>query len=216
MEVIKTILFWIWENVFDIALIIVGASAFITYVLQVKNEKRTAAALIIEQIDSTEKIIDGLKNTYLHNDKKLDDNSVYLSREIIYNGAWDSYKHLIIKELSHSEFDLLQKFFNSAYQIEKTKSDIVYCFKLSWDNKSLVTQLINGKFNDPTYELPTDPKGIKKTAAGLIGEFNEANKNSSGFNANISYQGLYAELDNYTSLSGTTAYAKLLKLAKRK
>ncbi len=216
MEVIKTILFWIWENIFDIALIMVGASAFITYVLQVRNEKRTAAALIIEQIDSTEKIIDELKNTYLHNNKKLDDTSVYLSREITYDGAWDSYKHLIIKELSHSEFDLLQRFFNSAYQIEKTKSDIIHCFKLSWNNKSLVTHLINGKFNDPTYECPEDSNGNKKIPSSLITEFNQANKSASGFSAQISYDGLYAELENYKQLSGTTAYAKLLKLAGRK
>jgi hypothetical protein len=76
--------------------------------------------------------------------------------------------------------------------------------------------LINGKFNDPTYECPTDAKGNKRLPTDLIKEFNNANKNSHGFNANISYKGLYAELDNYMSLSGTTAYAKLLKLAGRK
>ena len=53
MEIVKTILSWLWENIFDIALVIVGASAFITYLLQVRNERKTAAALIIEQIDCT-------------------------------------------------------------------------------------------------------------------------------------------------------------------
>ena len=161
-------------------------------------------------------IIEDLKNTYLHNNKTLDDNSVYLSREILYDGAWSSYKHLMIKELSNAEFDLLQKFFNSAYQIEKTKSDIVYCFKWTWEHKSFVTHLINGKFYDPTYDCPVDFNGIKKNPANLIAEFNEANKNSTGFTAKIAYDGLYAELDNYKALSGTTAYAKLLKLAGRK
>ena len=152
MKMIETIFSWIGINIFDIALVIVGASAFITYLLQIWNERKTAAALIIEQINSIEEIIEDLKNTYLHNNNTLDDNSVYLSREIIYAGAWSSYKHLMIKYLTNPEFDLLQKFFNSAYQIEKTRSDIIHCFKLGWNNKSLVCQLINGKFNDPTYE----------------------------------------------------------------
>lgn len=216
MEITKAILSWIWENIFDIALIIVGASAFITYLLQVKNERKTAAALIVEQINSIEKIIEELKSTYLHNKKELDDKSVYLSREIDYDGAWSSYKHLVIKQLSNSEFDLLQKFFNSAYQIEKTKSDITYCFKLSWNNKSLVTHLINGKFHDPTFECPISSEGKQITPDDLIKNFHALNQNATGFNAQISYNGLYAELDNYTALSGTTAYEKLLKLAGRK
>lgn len=216
MEFLKVIFSWIGENVLDIALVVVGASAFITYVLQTKNEMKTAAALIIEQINSTEAIIEDLKKTYLHNNRTLDDNSVYLSREILYDGAWSSYKHLMIKQLSNSEFDLLQIFFNSAYQIEKTRSDIIYCFKLSWHNKSLVYQLTNGKFNDPTYVIPNTYTGNAKNATQLIMEFNNANQSTIGFNPQIAYDGLYAELNNYTSLSGTTAYAKLLKIAGRK
>lgn len=216
MEIIKIILSWAGENIFDIALIIVGASAFITYLLQIRNERKTAAALIIEQINSIEKIIEDLKNTYLHNNKALDDNSVYLSREIAYDGAWSSYKHLMIKQLSNSEFDLLQKFFDSAYQIEKTRSDIIYCFKLSWNNKSLVYQLMNGKFNDPTYVIPDTYTGKSKNITELISEFNIANQATIGFNPQIAYNGLYAELNNYSALSGTTAYEKLLKIANRK
>lgn len=215
MEILKVIFSWIGENILDIALVVVGASAFITYILQTKNERKTAAALIIEQINSTEVIIEDLKNTYLHS-KTLEDNSVYLSREISYDGAWSSYKHLLIKQLSNSEFNLLQKFFNSAYQIEKTRSDIIYCFKLSWNNKSLVYQLINGKFNDPTYVIPNTNTGNAKNATQLIKEFVDANQSTLGFNPQIAYDGLYAELNNYTSLSGTTAYAKLLKIAGRK
>ena len=216
MKIVGIIFSWIWGNIFDIALIVVGASALIIYVLQIKSECKTAAALIIEQIDSIEEIIEDLKNTYLHNNNTLDDNSVYLSREIVYAGAWSSYKHLMIKHLSNSEFDLLQKFFNSAYQIEKTRSDIIHCFKLGWNNKSLVCQLINGKFNDPTYELKLNADGKPISPIEMITAFNIANQNTISFNPQIAYSGLYAELNNYNALSGTTAYAKLLKLSGRK
>lgn len=216
METVKVILSWIWENFFDIALIIVGASAFVTYLLQVRNERRTAAALIIEQINSIEKIIDDLKDTYLHNNNTLSDDAVYLSREIIFDGAWATYKHLMIKQLSNSEFELLQKFFNSAYQIEKTKSDILFCFKLGWEHKSMVHQFINGKFHDPTFSLPNTYTGMEKGSDELIQLFIAANQSTTAFNPNIAYRGLYAELNNYSPISGTTAYNKLLKLAKRK
>ena len=58
MEILKVVFSWIGENILDIALVVVGASAFITYILQTKNERKTAAALIIEQINSTEAIIE--------------------------------------------------------------------------------------------------------------------------------------------------------------
>ena len=101
MEFLKVIFSWIGENILDIALVVVGASAFITYVLQAKAERKTAAALIVEQIDSIEKIVEDLKDTYLHNNQRLDDNTVYLSRQISYDGAWSKYKHLMIKKLSN-------------------------------------------------------------------------------------------------------------------
>ena len=216
MEILKVVFSWIGENILDIALVVVGASAFITYILQTKNERKTAAALIVEQIDSIEKIVEDLKDTYLHNNQRLDDNTVYLSRQISYDGAWDTYKHLMIKKLSNSEFELLQKFFNSAYQIEKTKSDIVHCFKIGWNHKSLVYQLMNGKFHDPTYIPPDNYLGKASTNEDLLREFDVANTSTIGFNPYIAYQGLYAELNNYSSISGTTAYDKLLKLAGRK
>lgn len=215
MEFVKNVLVWMLENIFDIALVFVGASAFLTYLLQVKNERKTAAALIVEQIDSIEKIVEDLKGSYLHNKRTLDDKTVYLSRVIDYGGAWDSYKHLMIKYLSNSELELLQKFFYSAYQIEKTKSDIIYCFKLSWNNKSLVTHLINGKFHDPTFECTISTGKKQTTPDDLINKFHELNQNATGFSAQISYDSLYAELDDYSALSGTTAYDKLLKLAGR-
>lgn len=216
MEFLKVIFSWIGENILDIALVVVGASAFITYVLQAKAERKTAAALIVEQIDSIEKIVEDLKDTYLHNNQRLDDNTVYLSRQISYDGAWSKYKHLMIKKLSNSEFELLQKFFNSAYQIEKTKSDIVHSFKIGWNHKSFVYQLMNGKFHDPTYICPEHYTGNATNNEELIREFDAANANTIGFNPNIAYQGLYAELNNYSSISGTTAYDKLLKIANRK
>jgi len=209
MEVIKAILVWTWENIFDIALVAVGASAFITYFLQQKNQRKAAATLILDQIDSIEKTVHNLKEEYHHNDKTLDDDSVYLANEIAYKGAWDEYRYLMVKKLSQSELTLIQRFFESAYQIEKARADIVYCFKLGWNNKSQVTYLKYGQFMDPTYNAPgQDPNA-------LMNQFLENTVSTHSFTPKIAYRALYAELDNYSKLSGTTAYEKLQKISSR-
>lgn len=209
MEIIKTILVWIWENIFDIALVAVGASAFITYFLQQKNQRKAAATLILDQIDSIEKTVHNLKEDYHHNNKALDDDSVYLANEIAYKGAWDEYRYLMVKKLSQSELTLIQRFFESAYQIEKARADIVYCFKLGWDNKSQVTYLKYGQFMDPTYNT----QGQNPNA--LMDRFLENTVSTHSFTPKIAYRALYAELDNYSKLSGTTAYEKLQKMSFR-
>lgn len=209
MEIVKMVLSWLWKNVFDIALVAVGASAFITYFLQQKNERKAASTLILDQIDSIEKTVHSLKEDYHHNNKTLDDNAVYLANEIAYKGAWNEYQYLMVKKLSQSELSLIQRFFESAYQIEKARADIVHCFKLGWNNKSMVTYLKYGQFMDPTYETKNEEP--KK----LIDLFLENTANTHSFSPGIAYKALYAELDNYAKLSGTTAYEKLHKMSFR-
>lgn len=40
MDILKTVVVWIWGNIFDIALVAVGASAFVTYFLQQKISEK--------------------------------------------------------------------------------------------------------------------------------------------------------------------------------
>ena len=209
MDILKTVVVWIWGNIFDIALVAVGASAFVTYFLQQKNQRKAAATLILDQIDSIEKTVHNLKEDYHHNNKTLDDDSVYLANEIAYKGAWDEYQYLMVKKLSQSELSIIQRFFESAYQIEKARADIVHCFKLGWNNKSMVTYLKYGQFMDPTF------KNNDKTLEELMADYLEKTANTHSFSPHIAYKALYAELDNYAKLSGTTAYEKLHKMSFR-
>ena len=99
------------KNIIDILLVIGGASAFFTYYLQKKNEKQVAATLILDQIDSIEQVVQHLKVEYNHNNKELNDRAVYMSKEIVFAGAWDKYQYLMVRVLSQSELNLIQKFF---------------------------------------------------------------------------------------------------------
>lgn len=200
---------WLGRNVIDILLVIVGASAFITYYLQKRNEKRAAATLILDQIDSIEQVVQSLKEEYHHNNRVLNDHAVYLSKEVAYSGAWDKYQYLMVKMLSQSELDLVQAFFVSSYQIEKARADIVYSFKLGWKYKTLARSLIVAKFMDPTYKEAIEEK--KK----LVKQYLDDAEVSHQFNPKIAYDVLYAELNNFQMLSGTTAYEKLYKMSVR-
>ena len=197
------------KNIIDIALVIVGTSAFITYFLQKKNEKKVAATLILNQIDSIERAVYRLKENYHHNEKILNDQTVYLSNELEFSGAWDKYQHLIVKKMSQSECELMQRFFESACQIEKARADIVFSFKVGWECKALALSLMINKYRDPQFD------NSESNADILLNEYILNTANTPQFTPQIAYNALYAELDNYMNLSGTTAYEKLQKMSFR-
>ena len=209
MEALRMFWTWLTTNMIDLALVAVGTSAFVTYFLQKKTKKKTAATLILDQIDSIEHAVNKLKEGYSHGKKELTDNDVYLSNEVKYTDAWDKYKHLMIKGLSQSERELIQRFFESACQIEKARTDIIFSFKLGWEHKSQTLALMTGKFRDPTFQ--TD----RKKADDLLRAYENNTIVTPLFKPHIAYTALYAELDNYTKLSGTTAYEKLQEMSFR-
>lgn len=134
------------ENRLNLLLVLVGLSAFVTYFWQKRDSKRAAATLLKSQIDSVEKSILQLKN-----DHDLGNQSVYNSGKILSENLWEKYKHLFVKELSQSEIDLIQRFFDNAEQIERTRADITKSMMLSWEQHgamqhNLACNLIEKKY----------------------------------------------------------------------
>ena len=126
-----------WADVFLIA---VGLSAMIVYIFQKRDKKRSAATLILGQIDSIEEKIGILKNGH-----QLNNVVVYHSKTIISENTWEKYKHLFAKELSQSEHRMIQNFFDTAEQLERTRADIVMVIKNAWADKSSVEHQIIGE-----------------------------------------------------------------------
>lgn len=192
---------------------IAGFSAIIIYVKQQREKKKTAATLILNQIDEIECTIEKLKDLYIHSSEKIiSDESIYLSRAIPADGAWNDYNHIVLKDLSQNEIQLLNQFFDNAYRVEKARADLIYSFKLNWNNKSLITQLMNGKFYDPTFIIPQD---WNITSTDLVNRFIEAN-NAQSFMPKIAFDLFYSEIQNYVHINGTTVYEKLHKISYRK
>ena len=88
---------FIVENWVDLALIIVGASAFITYFLQGRREKIDAASVLVLQIDELlEKI--GEMSSYIV-EGQLNNTAFYESLPLFEENYWNKYKHLFVKNM---------------------------------------------------------------------------------------------------------------------
>lgn len=189
-----------WADVFLIA---VGLSAMIVYIFQKRDKKRSAATLILGQIDSIEEKISILKNGH-----QLNNVVVYHSKTIISENTWEKYKHLFAKELSQSEHRMIQNFFDTAEQLERTRADIVMVIKNAWADKSSVEHQIIGEMikNDViTTSMPNEMRSSKEMTL-----FQDRYKPLDlVFTPDIAINSFVNNLNNFTMLSGTTAYEKI-------
>jgi len=189
-----------WADVFLIA---VGLSAMIVYIFQKRDKKRSAATLILGQIDSIEEKIGILKNGH-----QLNNVVVYHSKTIISENTWEKYKHLFAKELSQSEHRMIQNFFDTAEQLERTRADIVMVIKNAWADKSSVEHQIIGEMikNDViTTSMPNEMRSSKEMTL-----FQDRYKPLDlVFTPDIAINSFVNNLNNFTMLSGTTAYEKI-------
>ena len=189
-----------WADVFLIA---VGLSAMIVYIFQKRDKKRSAATLILGQIDSIEEKIGILKNGH-----QLNNVVVYHSKTIISENTWEKYKHLFAKELSQSEHRMIQNFFDTAEQLERTWADIVMVIKNAWADKSSVEHQIIGEMikNDViTTSMPNEMRSSKEMTL-----FQDRYKPLDlVFTPDIAINSFVNNLNNFTMLSGTTAYEKI-------
>lgn len=189
------------ENLINIFLVIVGLSAFGVYFWQKHDDKRTAATLLKSQINSIEKNISVLKE-----DHRLGNTSVYHAKKILNDNSWEKYKHLFVKILDQSEVDIIQKFFDNAEQIERARLEILNTMIVSWTHQSLI------QHEFALGALGERPDDFKQFFKAKIDFFNDIMKNLDlAYTPEIAISSLVKALDNFTLLSGTTAYQKIQK-----
>ena len=127
---------WILANLIDIAFVIVGASAFFTYLLENRRKIKTASTLIIKQIDEIETVVKEMKAT-----PTLSDGVIYKSKQVITRNYWQDQRHLLLRKLKHSEFIAIEKFYSKAEEIEKSRVFLANESIASVNNKNLVYHL---------------------------------------------------------------------------
>lgn len=196
-----TIVSFFAENFMDILLALVGLSAFGVYFWQKHDQTRVAATLVKGEIDSIEKSI-----SVLRDDNQLGDISVYHSKKILGENLWNKYKHLLIKRLSKSEAETIERFFDNAEQIEHARADIYNSMRNGWTTKSYVEQYITALIVNET----SNPSEIQEKITKFQSKYQEVPVNTT---PQIAVDALIKHLNNFNMLSGTTGYNKIQNLS---
>lgn len=200
------------SNWLNILLVLVGLSAFGVYFWQKHDQVRTAATLVLSEIDSIEKRVSSLAD-----ESQLNHIAIYYSQSVLSKNYWDEHKHFLIKYLSKSEIELVSHFFENAQQIESARSDILDSIHNDWNHASLVEHYFAATF---TIKILNSEQPLLQTQNGVYNliEYLERFKNQYGaldlaLTANLSINLLTNYLRNFNILSGTTAYEKIRKLS---
>lgn len=203
------------NNWLDLFLVIVGTFALVVYFLQKRDERRTAATLIKEQIDLIEDRVNGLKDSPEYNNIV-----VYYSKIILQENLWEKYKYLLVKKLYKSDVKSIQKFFDNAEQIEYARRDIIQAMNNTWEHKSLV-----GNQGVAEY-IQTELAGLEIKSGETIVHPIDMNKANSFMNFYSSLDSVFVAdpvvnkfikyLGEFRMLSGSATYEKIQRLSYEK
>ena len=189
------------NNWLNLALVIVGASAIIVYLLQKRSEKKAAATKVLLQIDQIEKNIMFLKSKH-----QITNVSVYKTPIILEHSSWEECGYYFYRSMGRDDIKLIDDFFACAAELEKSRSAICRSLMTAWEHKDAELQaaiagiiLQNNKVNEE-----------------IISFISSFNPRSDIFTANLPIEILLDNLNNFRALSGSTAYTKLQKLSYRR
>lgn len=181
----------------DLLVAVVGLSAFGVYFFEKRDRLRIAATLVQGQIDSIEKHISALKN-----EQQLGNIAVYHTQIILKDNLWEQYKHLFVKLLNSSEYDLIQAFYDNAEKLERSRLEIIGTITTAWRDKSTVEHQV---LADIIRKTPNDWENE------LISFQSKFRPVDMVFTPDIAINALTKSIDNFYPVSGTTAYQKIQK-----
>ncbi len=202
---------FIKQNWLDIIIALVGLSAVVIYLWQKYDSRKIAATLILGQIDSIEKNVYGLKSNH-----QLNHVIVFNTPSIIRENLWEQNKHLLVKEFSNSEYELVQNFFSCSEQIERTRKEIIQTITTAWSDKSNVEHQIIAKYTSDILEQNIDAPNFQMLFRKV--ELFQQNFRPIDivFTPDIILQNLISNLNGFDRLSGTTAYQKIQRISHKK
>lgn len=189
------------NNWINLALVVVGASAFITYLLQKRNEKKAAATKVLLQIDQIEKNVAALKAN-----RKLYNTDVYRIPVILAYNSWEEYGFLFYKAIPQDDIKLIDDFFVCATELEKSRVAICRSLLVAWEHKDVELQKEIAEITRNGENIDVNIDNFKKSF----------NPRAEIFTADLPIDILLANLNNYRALSGTTAYKRLQKFSYRR
>lgn len=114
----------IWNLVFnflrsnwsDILLIIVGAFALLTYILQERKRVIEAASLVLQQIDELQERIKEIQS-YIVNGQ-LNETAFYESQILFSENHWEHYRHYFVRKMDAKSYRTLNSLYGCASEIQ--------------------------------------------------------------------------------------------------
>ena len=171
--------------------------AFLVYFLNNRNRQRTAATIVLIQIDEIEKTLENMKMWIAKGD---------LRSEVLYElnryscDAWDTNKHLLIKKLNTKDYESIGMFYVNVKNILNALNDLIILLNTAWEAKQYYIAESVAKFiNDGKTDNETQEFLNKYSGSDFI------------FTPTVSMKSLVVNMHIYTKMSGTTAYANLRK-----
>lgn len=189
------------NNWINLALVVVGASAFITYLLQNRNEKKSAATKVLLQIDQIEKTVMALKSK-----RQIDNIAVYKTPVILEHSSWEEYGYQFYGKMGRDDIKLIDDFFSCAAELEKSRAAICHSLTIAWEHKDAELQARIAEISFSKEKIGEDD----------IASFSPFESCSHIFTPDISIDILLSYINRYRALSGTTAYERLKKISYRK
>lgn len=174
------------------------------------DEVADAAGIIIVEIDKAEQEIRNIRSF-----KEFTFENAR-SMEVIpldsYNG-WDTYKHLFIKKLNHSEFVAVENFYKNARLLQTEIDRLKKSLPDQIESKAHFIQETIIKFAIDSIEECGDDSTIdamKNTFDNKLDKFNKIiSPHAAWFTPNDIVNQISWCVANYLPIQGTTAYSKL-------
>ena len=190
-------IFDIISLIFDGLIVLTGFSAVGLYLWQQHSNRRTAATLIVTQVDQIEESIKHLQNA-----DRINNVVIYKSKRILAQNYWENNRHILSRYLGESNMRLIEDFYSCAEEIEKAREAICREVTVTWENKDFIYQrkLIEEIYADPDVV-------ISKTPLEKFADY------GNGFTAALPSDMLKRDINQFQRLSGTVAYDKLRKLS---
>ncbi len=178
---------------------IAGFSAIIIYKAQKRDRVKTAATIVISQIDSIEGVIKDLQGN-----NPLTNEIVYKSKPILDYNVWSQSKYLLSKKLGGDNVRLIENFYAQAEEIEKSRKAICHELIIAWEHKDYILQKHIAEISNLAEE---------QRLKAMMDFNNRFEGNSKVFSPQLPINILLHNLSQFKCLLGTSAYEKLRKMS---
>ena len=121
--------------VLNALIVLTGFSAVGLYLWQQHTNRRTAATLVITQVDWIETTIKSILSI-----EELTEKDVYQFKQILSQNYWDQHRYLLSKYLGECNVRLVEDFYSNVEEIEKAREAIVVEITTTWSNKDFIYQ----------------------------------------------------------------------------